>query len=102
VHEKQFFIEIIDNSKIITIFAKKYLYRYFGYILLRYFDILDMNRRFENKLLQWKQRKNALPLMLAGARQTGKTYLLSAFCHRNFKRLSNGLFKQIWYSPAFW
>jgi predicted AAA+ superfamily ATPase len=33
-----------------------------------------MKRAFENKLLHWKQQENALPLMLAGARQTGKTY----------------------------
>ncbi|GHT49023.1 ATPase [Bacteroidia bacterium] len=43
-----------------------------------------MRRAFENKLLRWKQQKNALPLMLVGARQTGKTYLLSEFCKLNF------------------
>ncbi|GHT24567.1 ATPase [Bacteroidia bacterium] len=44
-----------------------------------------MKRAFENKLLRWKQQENALPLMLVGVRQTGKTYLLSEFCKQNFE-----------------
>ncbi|GAP72352.1 ATPase [Candidatus Symbiothrix dinenymphae] len=46
-----------------------------------------MKRQFEHILLQWKQRKKPLPLMLVGARQTGKTHLLSEFCHQNFEEV---------------
>jgi hypothetical protein len=46
-----------------------------------------MKRVVEQKLLRWKQQKNALPLMLVGARQTGKTYLLSAFCKQHFEEV---------------
>lgn len=46
-----------------------------------------MKRVFEEKLLHWKQQANPLPLMLVGARQTGKTYLLSAFCKQNFEEV---------------
>jgi predicted AAA+ superfamily ATPase len=46
-----------------------------------------MKRVFEQKLLRWKEQKNALPLMLVGARQTGKTYLLSEFCKQNFENV---------------
>jgi hypothetical protein len=32
-----------------------------------------MKRIFESALLAWKKQQNPLPLMLIGARQTGKT-----------------------------
>ncbi|MDR3246333.1 MAG: AAA family ATPase, partial [Prevotellaceae bacterium] len=44
-----------------------------------------MQRFFENKLSSWLQKPNALPLMLVGARQIGKTYLLREFCEKNFE-----------------
>jgi len=44
-----------------------------------------MKRKFENTLLEWKSNNNALPLMLIGARQTGKTYIIEKFCHENFE-----------------
>jgi len=44
-----------------------------------------MKRRFENTLLEWKNDNNALPLMLIGARQTGKTYIAEKFCNENFE-----------------
>ena len=45
----------------------------------------DMKRKFENTLLEWKNNNNALPLMLIGARQTGKTYIVEKFCNENFE-----------------
>ena len=43
-----------------------------------------MKRAFESRLLEWNKQKSPLPLMLVGARQTGKTYLLREFCMHNF------------------
>jgi predicted AAA+ superfamily ATPase len=37
------------------------------------------------KLEQWKSSKNRLPLILQGARQTGKTFAMKEFGKRNFK-----------------
>lgn len=45
-----------------------------------------MQRFFENKLTEWLNVPHALPLMLVGARQIGKTYLLEQFCEKNFER----------------
>ena len=42
-----------------------------------------MYRKIEEELLKWKD-KFKLPLMLIGARQTGKTYILEKFCKENF------------------
>ena len=44
-----------------------------------------MQRKIENTLLEWKNKENALPLMLIGARQTGKTYIIEKFCAENFE-----------------
>jgi len=44
-----------------------------------------MKRKIEDTLLRWNGQKKPLPLMLIGARQTGKTYILEEFCKRNFE-----------------
>jgi predicted AAA+ superfamily ATPase len=44
-----------------------------------------MQRFFENKLAAWLKAPKALPLMLVGARQIGKTYLLQQFCDKHFE-----------------
>ncbi|MDR1975346.1 MAG: DUF4143 domain-containing protein [Bacteroidales bacterium] len=44
-----------------------------------------MQRTFENRLNLWLKDIKPLPLMLVGARQTGKTYLLQEFCDKNFE-----------------
>ena len=44
-----------------------------------------MRRKIENTLADWKSNNNALPLMLIGARQTGKTYIIEKFCKENFE-----------------
>lgn len=46
-----------------------------------------MKRTFYDNLLSWKNTSNALPLMLIGARQTGKTYLLKEFCQKEYDEL---------------
>ena len=45
-----------------------------------------MERFFERQLEAWIKKVKPLPLMLVGARQTGKTYLLQAFCNKHFER----------------
>jgi predicted AAA+ superfamily ATPase len=45
-----------------------------------------MQRFFEKRLNLWLKEADSLPLMLIGASQTGKTYLLQAFCSKNFER----------------
>lgn len=42
-----------------------------------------MYRKFEEKLQNWKINSKK-PLMLIGARQIGKTYILQKFCSENF------------------
>lgn len=43
-----------------------------------------MYRKIEQELLKWKDNSK-LPLMLVGARQTGKTFILDNFCKNNFE-----------------
>ena len=42
-----------------------------------------MYRKIEEELNKWLQDFK-MPLMLIGARQTGKTYILEKFCKENF------------------
>ena len=39
-----------------------------------------MDRKIYQKLLVWKEKNSKMPYMLVGARQTGKTYILTNFC----------------------
>ena len=43
-----------------------------------------MYRKIEEELKKWKENYK-MPLMLVGARQTGKTYILDQFCKDNFE-----------------
>lgn len=45
-----------------------------------------MKRKIEEKLLNWKEKsKNRKPLVLNGARQVGKTYILKEFGREHFQ-----------------
>lgn len=44
-----------------------------------------MQRKLYEKLLYWKENKIKMPYMLIGARQTGKTYILTEFCKNEFE-----------------
>lgn len=44
-----------------------------------------MKRKFYNTLISWKERGMEKPLMVLGARQVGKTYIIDKFCKENFK-----------------
>ena len=46
-----------------------------------------MQRDVEKSLLSWKNRANRKPLVLMGARQVGKTWLMREFGKRNFARV---------------
>lgn len=46
-----------------------------------------MKRLIYDKLLEWKERANRKPLVLEGARQVGKTYLLQEFGRKEFENL---------------
>jgi len=47
-----------------------------------------MERKLMSELLKWKNKSNRKPLLLEGARQVGKTYLLKAFGKRYFKNVA--------------
>lgn len=44
-----------------------------------------MKRKLYDNLLYWKEHKIKMPYMLIGARQTGKTYILTEFCKNEFE-----------------
>jgi len=46
-----------------------------------------MRRDIWNKLEEWKTKKDRKPLILKGARQVGKTYILRAFGKENFSQV---------------
>lgn len=60
-----------------------------------------MKRKIELYLLEWKNEKNHLPLVINGARQIGKTYSIVKFAKENYKNFieinfaSNENFKSI-------
>lgn len=43
-----------------------------------------MERLFYQDLLKWKQDGHQKPMMVIGARQTGKTYLINEFCKQEY------------------
>ncbi len=47
-----------------------------------------MHRKIYNKLLEWKQSKSRKPLMLLGARQVGKTWLMREFGANEYKNVA--------------
>jgi predicted AAA+ superfamily ATPase len=53
-----------------------------------------MDRNIYQNLLSWKNSAPRKPLILKGARQTGKTYILRQFGEREFKRLHYCNFQQ--------
>lgn len=47
-----------------------------------------MNRNLSNNLISWKNSRDRKPLILRGARQTGKTYVLKEFGKSHFANLA--------------
>jgi uncharacterized protein len=46
-----------------------------------------MKRKIMQKLLEWKNKKDRQPLMIHGARQVGKTYIIREFGEENYKNV---------------
>ena len=44
-----------------------------------------MYRKIEKNLLKWKQEKNKKALLIMGARQIGKTYIVRKFARANYE-----------------
>ncbi|MDR1018472.1 MAG: DUF4143 domain-containing protein [Lachnospiraceae bacterium] len=44
-----------------------------------------MERKFYKTLLEWKEKYIETPLMVVGARQIGKTYIIEEFCKNEFE-----------------
>lgn len=44
-----------------------------------------MKRKFYNVLMEWKNKNSNTPLMVVGARQIGKTYIIDKFCKNEFE-----------------
>lgn len=46
-----------------------------------------LSRKIEKKLLEWKNNKNKLPLLIRGCRQCGKTSSVLKFANENYKNV---------------
>ena len=44
-----------------------------------------MKRKIYKDLLNWKENSIDIPLMIIGARQIGKTYIIKEFCKNEFE-----------------
>ena len=44
-----------------------------------------LKRKITQKLLEWKNEKNKQCLLVRGARQVGKTYIIEDFAKKNYK-----------------
>ena len=44
-----------------------------------------MKRKFYKILIEWKNKNINTPLMVVGARQIGKTYIIDEFCKNEFE-----------------
>lgn len=44
-----------------------------------------MKRKIYQELINWKNTNIQKPLMIIGARQIGKTYIINEFCKTNLK-----------------
>src|SRR3990167_2119704 len=49
--------------------------------------VIVMQRMLMDKLLIWKDQVNRMPLLIRGARQIGKTYLIEQFGKENFEQV---------------
>ena len=49
---------------------------------------VDMKRNILSKLIEWKNKKNRKPLIVNGARQVGKTYILREFGISQYEKMA--------------
>lgn len=45
-----------------------------------------MKRKIYDELVYWKNTNIQKPLMIIGARQIGKTYIIKQFCEKEFQK----------------
>ena len=50
--------------------------------------MINMYREIKEKLIKWKNDKNRKPLILRGARQVGKTYIIKEFGEENYEGIA--------------
>lgn len=56
--------------------------------IIRWYNVMTMWRKCEIYLQDWKDLKDRKPLILQGARQVGKTYLVKEFGAKSFSNLA--------------
>lgn len=63
---------------------------FFVYICtqVRSFFVIDMYREAINELIKWKKSNRRKPLVLEGARQVGKTWLVKEFARLQYKNIA--------------
>ena len=63
---------------------------FFVYICMqvRSFFVINMYREAINELIKWKESKRRKPLVLEGARQVGKTWLVKEFARLYYKNIA--------------
>ena len=62
------------------------MYNYDYYSLEKMLEGYNMQRDAINQLIKWKNSKRRKPLILQGARQVGKTWLMQEFGKREYKK----------------
>ena len=55
---------------------------------------MEIKRNIEQQLFAWKNKPNRKPLVLQGARQVGKTWILKHFGGKNFENVAYFNFDQ--------
>ena len=50
--------------------------------------MVELQRTLMSSLLAWKQSRNRKPLLLRGARQTGKTWIMNEFARQNYAKMA--------------
>ena len=73
----KFFIILAYNSEILSKFATE-IFKF----------QLVMKRKIYKQLLKWKESKDRKPLMLLGARQVGKTWIMQHFGKKEYKNVA--------------
>lgn len=51
--------------------------------------VIVMKRKFYEELLEWKDKVNPKPMLVIGARQVGKTYIINEFIKNEFEKYNS-------------
>jgi len=62
-------------------------YPFCGYVLRNTGDIFMLKRKMMDSLLKWKKEKNKECLLVNGARQVGKTFIIREFGRQNYENV---------------